>query len=332
MKRLIISLLAGTAGIASMLAGLGVDAWLHAGDPTLAQREGIFTLSNPGHALLGAGVLLVTGGLLSALHVAWGIARPGGILGRRSVRVLSMGASVAASLGALAFALGVSASGHEHAHADTAETHVHADGRLHEHEASESDASVDAAMLGADLALDEAGTAHAHAMSSARDTDHAHDAASSTADEIACGNDLVRRTQEATARFADHEAAVAEGYRSNPAKPNATHYGNRAYRLDGEVMDLSRPESLIYFTNPKTGEKALIGALFVMPRGEHGPQPCGAATQWHTHAACTSVATREAIPVDHGEACAEGYRYGESAEMMHVWFIPGRKNGVAPVI
>ena len=164
------------------------------------------------------------------------------------------------------------------------------------------------------------------------DAAHADGAMQPTQDEIACASDLVRRTQEATARFGDYDVAVAEGYRRNPAKPNATHYGNRAYRLDGNVMDLERPESLIYYTNPRTGEKALIGALFVMPRGQSGPQPCGAATQWHTHAACATAATRDIVTVEHGAACEDGYRYVEGAEMMHVWFVPGRKNGIGPAL
>jgi hypothetical protein len=43
-----------------------------------------------------------------------------------------------------------------------------------------------------------------------------------------------------------------------------------------------------------------------------------------------NIASRDVIVVEHGESCAEGYRYTESAQMMHVWFVPGRKNGVAP--
>jgi hypothetical protein len=169
-------------------------------------------------------------------------------------------------------------------------------------------------------------------VAQSRTDDHQHGPVSATADQIACGNDLVRRTQEATARLADFSVAVAEGYRGNPAKPEATHYANRAYQRDGELMDLAHPEALVYQTNPRTGEKTLLGALFKMPRGQAGPQPCGAVTHWHSHAACSNRATGDVIPVAHGAPCAEGYAYGESVQMMHVWFVPGRKNGVAPVV
>ncbi len=47
-------------GVAGIVGGLIVDASLHAADHTLAAREGIFTLTNPGHLLLALGVGLVT--------------------------------------------------------------------------------------------------------------------------------------------------------------------------------------------------------------------------------------------------------------------------------
>jgi hypothetical protein len=124
--RIIIALLTGASGVVMLLVGLGIDAWLHAEDETLAAREGIFTLSNPGHALLALGMALATGGILTALHFAWGMSTTEGIFGRRWVRVITMQASGGAAIGAVIFALAVSAAGHEHSHADaTDEAHKH---------------------------------------------------------------------------------------------------------------------------------------------------------------------------------------------------------------
>ncbi len=58
-------------GVVVMLGGLGLDAQLHAETPDLAAHEGIFTLSNPGHALLAAGIALsVAGTVLFLLQKA----------------------------------------------------------------------------------------------------------------------------------------------------------------------------------------------------------------------------------------------------------------------
>ncbi|HKY76370.1 MAG TPA: hypothetical protein VJS45_09530 [Acidimicrobiia bacterium] len=82
-KRLGMFLGLGFVGVVLLLAGLAWDAVAHANDPSLAGREGIFTLSNPGHALMGLGIALVLisliGGcetlLSSAAEGRW--ARPG---------------------------------------------------------------------------------------------------------------------------------------------------------------------------------------------------------------------------------------------------------------
>jgi hypothetical protein len=59
---------AGLLGVAALLAGLALDSYLHARDPGLAHREGIFTLSNPGHVLLGIGIGLVVVGVVGAAY------------------------------------------------------------------------------------------------------------------------------------------------------------------------------------------------------------------------------------------------------------------------
>lgn len=70
MRRTAAFLSAALAGVAALLAGLAIDSYLHAKDPTLAHREGIFTLSNPGHVLLGIGIALVVVGVLGAAYTS----------------------------------------------------------------------------------------------------------------------------------------------------------------------------------------------------------------------------------------------------------------------
>jgi hypothetical protein len=63
-KRLGMFLGLGFVGVVLLLTGLAWDAVTHANDPSLAAREGIFTLSNPGHALMGLGIGSVMVGLI----------------------------------------------------------------------------------------------------------------------------------------------------------------------------------------------------------------------------------------------------------------------------
>ena len=69
-KKLAVFLAIGIVGVVALLSGLALDAYLHAKDPTLAHREGIFTLTNPGHVLLGLGIALVVVGLVGASYTS----------------------------------------------------------------------------------------------------------------------------------------------------------------------------------------------------------------------------------------------------------------------
>jgi hypothetical protein len=83
MRRTAAFLSAGLLGVVALLAGLAIDSYLHAQDPTLAHREGLFTLSNPGHVLLGIGIALVVVGVVGAAYTAlpYGIWVRRGLLG-----------------------------------------------------------------------------------------------------------------------------------------------------------------------------------------------------------------------------------------------------------
>jgi hypothetical protein len=70
MRKTAVFLLAGLLGVAALLSGLALDSYLHARDPNLAHREGLFTLTNPGHVLLGLGIGLVVLGLVGAAYTS----------------------------------------------------------------------------------------------------------------------------------------------------------------------------------------------------------------------------------------------------------------------
>lgn len=93
MKKTAVFLTVGIAGVTALLLGLALDSYLHAHDPTLAHREGIFSLSNPGHVLLGLGIALVVLGLVGASYSSL----PFGIWTRRAFLVGSLALIVLSS-------------------------------------------------------------------------------------------------------------------------------------------------------------------------------------------------------------------------------------------
>ena len=83
---------AGLLGVVILLSGLAVDSYLHARDPQLIHREGLFTLTNPGHLFLGMGIGLVVLGVVGAAYTAlpYGVwVRRGLLAGSLALIVLS---------------------------------------------------------------------------------------------------------------------------------------------------------------------------------------------------------------------------------------------------
>src|SRR5438093_10744158 len=93
MRRTAAFMSAGLAGVVALLGGLALDAYLHAEDPTLVHREGIFTLSNPGHVLLGIGITMVVVGVVGAAYTTlpYGVWVRRGLLGRALALIVVSG-------------------------------------------------------------------------------------------------------------------------------------------------------------------------------------------------------------------------------------------------
>lgn len=87
MRRTAAFLVAGLVGVAALLSGLALDSYLHALDPGLAHREGLFTVTNPGHVLLATGIVLVVVGVVGAAYTSL----PYGLWVRRGLLVGALG-------------------------------------------------------------------------------------------------------------------------------------------------------------------------------------------------------------------------------------------------
>jgi hypothetical protein len=123
--------------------------------------------------------------------------------------------------------------------------------------------------------------------------------------------DLVDDTRTATARWADVDVALADGYVPRRGGNGAVHYANLANRRDDGVLDPERPESLVYLQRPN-GAPILLGAVFIVNRFQDRPTPAGAIAAWHVH----NVPGCHHPDIDAGCADVRG-------GMLHVWTYDG---------
>jgi hypothetical protein len=211
-KRLGMFLGLGFVGVVLLLTGLSWDAVAHANDPSLAGREGIFTLRNPGHVLLGLGIGLVLVSLIGGCETLLACAASGR-WARPGMHRAFLAVSTAVVLSAAAVTSWAAQAGHDHpsgahGHDGSGQLAASVDGS-HDH----TEASAPATSANGEAA---AGHSHASAEEPAAGVDRgSHDGHTSTSvvhDHVAD-------------RPAGKSSAAAGGHAHDPA---ATTGGNGA--------------------------------------------------------------------------------------------------------
>lgn len=296
-----------SAGVATLLVGLGWDAVLHGVDPELAAREGIFTLTNPGHVLLGGGIAIIVAGALMFFA--------GRALTTSHPLAFALSAAAMATLATASFALAASTGtlgGPKHVQEDEM-VHTHDDGTVHTHDEHQE---FEAQQSGSTASSQRGGVLHDHG-----------EAMAITSAELEGAARLAADTKAAAVRFEDIEAALAEGYyQVAPPRNSLAHYMNTGYNRDGRILDPERPESLIYLRMTNGGWK-LVGVMYRMPSPDQpGPRVGGALTAWHAHDNLCTANGRVVATTNTG-SCPNGTLGGKTPEMLHVWLVDN-PNGV----
>ena len=157
--------------------------------------------------------------------------------------------------------------------------------------------------------------------------------------EQKAAQDLIAATREATQRWSDVDAALADGFSPNRGGIGPVHYRNVANRRDDGVLDPNRPEALVYLQRPN-GDPILLGAVYVVTPFQERPTPAGALAAWHVHGVTGAERPRRSAPDEappvaptNGGGChhpdLDPGCVDVRGGMLHVWVYPGVRDPFA---
>jgi len=146
-----------------------------------------------------------------------------------------------------------------------------------------------------------------------------------TAAQVTAAAQLISQTDASLKRFANVQAAFAAGY-TYVLKTNGEEHllydgPNPAY----QGLNPQDPSSLVYAINVPHHAPILLGAMYIMPNQENGPQIGGGLTRWHSHlVTCVNgkqiIAGFNVVLRDPCDPATWQDQY--TSQMLHVWVVP----------
>jgi hypothetical protein len=149
--------------------------------------------------------------------------------------------------------------------------------------------------------------------------------ASPTAAQVIAAAQLVKQTDASLARYQDVQAAFAAGYtyvlRTNGEEHLLYDGDNPAYA----GLSPQDPSSLVYAINAPHHAPILLGAMYIMPDRQNGPQVGGSLTRWHSHLTVCQDGKRTIAGFGvqlRGSCDPSTWQDRYTSQMLHVWVVP----------
>jgi hypothetical protein len=303
-------------GLLLIAIGLATDFVLHANDSDLAANEGIFTFKNPGHILLGVGLVVVAIGLGRAASIMITNANTG--TGLLRAALVSLGIGAIALVGSAVYIAAGPGFGHDHG------TTIP--------DASALFDGVDRSRLPEDeaLALAALSWSRPGSLTAASPNEHDHDdsaVSELTERESRDLDDQIAVASAARTRFDTVVEAEAMGYVRASGVTDGTGAHWVKWSLVDKPFDLENP-SMLLFDELKRGEPMELIAYSYWVASEHPPEGfVGGTDEWHSHLGmCFDNGWLKNDNIPDRRSCAGDWINGSDLWMLHAWVVPGLDN------
>jgi hypothetical protein len=147
-----------------------------------------------------------------------------------------------------------------------------------------------------------------------------------TAEQETAAQELIDETKQATAGYADVQAAIDAGYRSIGDGANGfEHFVNAGFTANATMLDPAEPESLVYRVGPD-GSRELTTVMYILPPAstmDDVPDIAGNLTVWHVHDnLCFAPGSTRLAGAVVGGQCRPAGVQRTTSPMLHVWVLP----------
>lgn len=311
-------------GVITIVAGLAIDAIMHERDPALAASEGVFSLSNPSHAMFALGILMTAGGVgLVALELV-GVDE---FASRRAPRVAG-GVMAIALVAGVALSL-KSGDGHDHVEMSASTTTF--DGLA---VTSSFAATVDRSRLPVEQAsaltalswsrpgtIDGLEASHVHSQGSTGPTPEL-----SVEDEAALDEQLNQARSSIPALDTIAEAEAAGYIQASTSVAGVGAHWLKWSAVD-QPFDPSTPSMLLFETTTNGRPRELVGFSYWAASDGEPEGFAGDLDTWHQHYGLCFVNgwLRSENKTDRTE-CAGDWVNGSDLWMLHAWVNPSVPN------